>query len=80
MIKELILHGEIMAASINTITDTYTKTIFKTLHVVQLRLVKLLQGTDGEEINAGQFDSVLRQLLFKLQVCEAQTSVDLKFS
>ena len=54
----------------SSITDTYTRTIFKTLHVVQLRLVKCLEGRDGEEINAGQFDAVLRQLLFKMQVCE----------
>ena len=46
--------------------DIYFKSVFKTLQILQLRIVKLLNGTDKQEINSNEFDNSLRSLLVKM--------------
>ena len=50
--------------------EVYSKSLFKTLYFLQLRMVNLLKGTDEQQIDPVQFDKVLRNLILKLQSME----------
>ncbi len=63
-------------------SNNYCKTVFKAIHLIQLRLVKMLNGTDDQEIDSSQFDKILREILFKLSFQEINEteSGDVKYS
>lgn len=61
-------------------SSNYLKSVFKAVHLIQVKLVTILDGTDDRDSN--QFQKVLRELLFKLsfqELNETETE-DVKFS
>ena len=50
--------------------ERYNRSVFKTLYFCQMRMVKLLQGTDADEIDGHEFERVLRNLVLKVRGME----------
>jgi hypothetical protein len=46
--------------------EVYNRSVFKAMYFVQLRLVKMLKGTDEIEIDEKQYEKVLRNLILKI--------------
>lgn len=58
----------------------YHNSLFKVIYFIQLRLVKLLNGSDEQEIDASQYEVILKNLIFKIQWMEQTKAAQPNFS